>query len=240
MAQPHPAANSLTNDAAAAAAMAQAQTSAQCAMAQPTHHMMQMAAPQMAAGMQAVVFMHAPAAPPPQQQPPLPLHPQTSVGPRGGIQRGAAAARGGGGNLRLDGLAGLATRTQTAAIELDPTIAAAELASVHGPMRRRAAKGKQGWTREEDAKIVQYVQLTGQKWAVIAALLPGRTDDAVRNRYLRLQKKTKTGDGTSCGGAGGGGTNVLMTSRDLVECESSKKVRVSPSLIISLVLFSPC
>ena len=38
------------------------------------------------------------------------------------------------------------------------------------------------------------MQLTGQKWAVIAALLPGRTDDAVRNRYLRLQRK-KHGDG---------------------------------------------
>ena len=29
----------------------------------------------------------------------------------------------------------------------------------------------------------------GPKWSKIAAVLPGRTDDAVRNRYLRLQRK---------------------------------------------------
>ena len=36
---------------------------------------------------------------------------------------------------------------------------------------------------------MRMVQLTGQKWSFIACALPGRTDDAVRNRYLRLQKK---------------------------------------------------
>ena len=82
-------------------------------------------------------------------------------------------------------------------------------------VRRRATKGKHGWTREEDTKIVQYVQLTGQKWAVIAALLPGRTDDAVRNRYLRLQKKTRSGEVLDA--------TAVMTSQDLIECESSKK-----------------
>ena len=34
----------------------------------------------------------------------------------------------------------------------------------------------------------------GQKWAHIAALLGGRSDDSVRNRYLRLQKKRKLGE----------------------------------------------
>ena len=92
------------------------------------------------------------------------------------------------------------------------------------PLRRKASKGKQGWTREEDSKIVQYVQLTGQKWAVIAALLPGRTDDAVRNRYLRLQKK-KMGDDAGENGAGGSSSGIpgIITNDDLVECESVKK-----------------
>ena len=62
-----------------------------------------------------------------------------------------------------------------------------------GPMRRRATSGKQGWTREEDQHILHQVQTSGQKWSVIAAMLPGRTDDAVRNRYLRLQKKRQRG-----------------------------------------------
>ena len=38
--------------------------------------------------------------------------------------------------------------------------------------------------------IVNAVARVGPKWAYIASLLADRTDDAVRNRYLRLQKKT--------------------------------------------------
>ena len=41
--------------------------------------------------------------------------------------------------------------------------------------------------------IVQMVRLVGQQWTTIARELPGRTDDAVRNRYLRLQKKMSSG-----------------------------------------------
>ena len=65
-----------------------------------------------------------------------------------------------------------------------------------GGGRRRphpdAGLPKAGWTPEEDATIIRMVQLTGQKWSFIACALPGRTDDAVRNRYLRLQKKQST------------------------------------------------
>jgi len=53
---------------------------------------------------------------------------------------------------------------------------------------------KHGWTPDEDALILSAVQKEGQKWSFIAARLPGRTDDAVRNRYLRLQRKRKAGD----------------------------------------------
>ena len=43
--------------------------------------------------------------------------------------------------------------------------------------------------REEDEAIGRLVQENGLKWRRIAMELPGRTDDAVRNRYLLLQKK---------------------------------------------------
>ena len=57
---------------------------------------------------------------------------------------------------------------------------------------------KHGWTGEEDALILHLVTLSGQKWSAIATMLPGRTDDAVRNRFLRLQRKRKAGmDGTA-------------------------------------------
>ena len=133
-----------------------------------------------------------------------------------------------------------ATANANAAAAVSAPTVADQGAAAGGPVRRRASKGKQGWTREEDIKIVQYVQLAGQKWAVIAALLPGRTDDAVRNRYLRLQKKKGGSAGGSTGGdgddpgaevsaAGGarvgaaGASGCLVTSADLADCETVKK-----------------
>ena len=71
--------------------------------------------------------------------------------------------------------------------------------------------GKHGWTREEDETIVRMVQITGLKWSRIAAVLPGRTDDAVRNRYLRLQRKKAHQPGAP------------VTQDDLAECEAAKK-----------------
>ena len=66
------------------------------------------------------------------------------------------------------------------------------------PVQRRKARsegpGKQGWKQDEDQTIVRMVEVSGQKWSSIAAVLPGRTDDAVRNRYLRLQRKQEQGE----------------------------------------------
>ena len=59
---------------------------------------------------------------------------------------------------------------------------------------RSEGPGKQGWKHEEDQTIVRMVEVSGQKWSSIAAVLPGRTDDAVRNRYLRLQRKHQAGE----------------------------------------------
>jgi hypothetical protein len=81
-----------------------------------------------------------------------------------------------------------------------------------GSSCRRGAHGKQGWTREEDQQILQHVQTTGPKWSSIAEALPGRTDDAVRNRYLRLVKKA-TRKGVGQGG---------LTQAYLADCASIK------------------
>ena len=43
------------------------------------------------------------------------------------------------------------------------------------------------WTTLEDQKIVEAVRLLGKRWPEIAALLPGRTTDGVRNRWQRLE-----------------------------------------------------
>lgn len=52
------------------------------------------------------------------------------------------------------------------------------------------------WTAEEDAAIYQGVAQHGQKWRLVAAGVPGRSDDAVRNRWKRLEA-AKAGRSTS-------------------------------------------
>lgn len=50
------------------------------------------------------------------------------------------------------------------------------------------------WTPDEDAIIVTSVHELGLKWRKIAARLPGRSDDSVRNRWNRLEEGRKTSD----------------------------------------------
>ena len=47
------------------------------------------------------------------------------------------------------------------------------------------------WTAEEDEAICDAVERLGQKWAPIAALLPGRSPNAVRNRFLRVLRPSQ-------------------------------------------------
>eukprot|EP00308_Calcidiscus_leptoporus_P004731 CAMPEP_0119358786 /NCGR_PEP_ID=MMETSP1334-20130426/6875_1 /TAXON_ID=127549 /ORGANISM="Calcidiscus leptoporus, Strain RCC1130" /LENGTH=507 /DNA_ID=CAMNT_0007373339 /DNA_START=90 /DNA_END=1613 /DNA_ORIENTATION=- len=53
---------------------------------------------------------------------------------------------------------------------------------------------KVGWTSTEDLAILATVRRLGTQWPRIAAQLPGRTPDAVRNRWHRLQKTHSLGD----------------------------------------------
>ena len=55
----------------------------------------------------------------------------------------------------------------------------------------RAEVRRLDWTSEEDELIRSSVQAHGcKRWREIAAQLPGRSDDAVRNRWSRLQQQS--------------------------------------------------
>lgn len=49
------------------------------------------------------------------------------------------------------------------------------------------AHSRKEWLPWEDEAIRQGVETLGTKWRIISAGLPGRSDDAVRNRWARLQ-----------------------------------------------------
>mmetsp|Transcript_42462 Transcript_42462/g.133212 ORF Transcript_42462/g.133212 Transcript_42462/m.133212 type:complete len:182 (-) Transcript_42462:77-622(-) len=64
------------------------------------------------------------------------------------------------------------------------------------------------WTVEEDLLIVDLVETIGKRWNRIAAALPGRTENGVRNRWNRMEKAQQVrkdkgdGHGYRCGRCG--------------------------------------
>ena len=56
---------------------------------------------------------------------------------------------------------------------------------------------KSPWSEEEDRIIIEQRFVKGNKWAQISKLLPGRTDNAIKNRWNSSLQKKINGDGNA-------------------------------------------
>jgi len=54
---------------------------------------------------------------------------------------------------------------------------------------RSSSINRRAWSIEEDQTIRACVAQMGMRWRLIAPLLPGRSDDSVRNRWKRLKEE---------------------------------------------------
>ena len=155
-------------------------------------------------------------------EPALPSRPRTSAAQESVTDQQYAerwaAAKAVAASLAVHGVGGLDTqRGGAAAVAIAGLAAGVQEAGLIDGGKRVASNPRKEWSSTEDELIRNGVAQLGYKWRVIAAQLPGRSDDAVRNRWSRLQEAMHgpapkqngaagpTGPGTSGGGGGGVG-----------------------------------
>jgi hypothetical protein len=62
-------------------------------------------------------------------------------------------------------------------------------------MRKKHNKARNPWTPQEDVQLMELMKKHGQSWAMISAVMVGRTGKQIRDRYLnKLRPNIKCGD----------------------------------------------
>ena len=131
-------------------------------------------------------------------EPALPSRPRTSAAQESVTDQQYAerwaAAKAVAASLAVHGVGGLdMQRGGAAAVAIAGLAAGVQEAGLIDGGKRVASNPRKEWSSTEDELIRNGVAQLGYKWRVIAAQLPGRSDDAVRNRWSRLQQSAQLG-----------------------------------------------